>query len=185
MSHRTIQSVDDLAQLPDAELLACVGALRAAIVEAKRRHAMALRERAIPMGSPFAFPTFEWRPKGPQRLDLPTQLRPDTPIDEIPVRASARGVLRELRIFCIEDLSAISEQELLQEDAIGAKTLCRLREILTRVGLDFLPNPNIGPRAQERSKAVPALRSEDRAPAPRGLADSAPVSSLWGRFFYS
>jgi len=178
MSHRTIRSVDDLAQLPDEELLACLGALRAAIVEAKRQHAIALREHMIPSGSPFIFPSFNWRPKGQQRLDSPGQLRPDTPIDEIAVRASAREALRDLSIFCIEDLSAISEQELLKEEAIGAKTVGRLREMLARVGLDFLPNPNIEERAHERSKAVLALPSEARALALRGLADSALVSAL-------
>jgi hypothetical protein len=45
--------------------------LRAAIVEAKRQHAIALREHLVPVDSPFAFSTFNWRPKGPQRLDTP------------------------------------------------------------------------------------------------------------------
>ena len=135
-----IRSVDDLAQLPDDELLPCLGALRSAIHEAKRRHAAALRDQQIPQDSVFAFTTFNWRPRGAQRLNLPIQLKPETPIDEISVRASARDALKELSIFCIEDLSAISEQELLKEDAIGPKTLGRLREVLTRVGLDFLPN---------------------------------------------
>jgi len=74
---------------------------------------------------------------------MPIQLSPETPIDEISVRASARDALKELSIFCIEDLSAISEQELLKEVAIGPKTLGRLREVLSRVGLDFLPNPQV------------------------------------------
>ncbi len=178
MSHRTIQSIDDLAQLPDGELLACLGALRAAIVEAKRQHAVALREHLLPVDAPFSFRSFNWRPKGPQRLDTPAQLKPETPIDEIAVRASAREALRELSIFCVEDLSAISEQELLQEEAIGAKTVGRLREILAHVGLDFLPNPNTRERAREHSKAVLALSYEARALALRGLEDSAPVSAL-------
>jgi hypothetical protein len=178
MSARTIQCIDDLAQLPNEELLACLGALRLTIVEAKRQHAVALRERVIPAGLPFAFPSFNWRPKGPQRLNTPIRLQPDTPIDEIPVRASAREALRELSIFCIEDLSEISEQELLREEGIGAKTVGRLRAILARVGLDFLPNPNIEERAHEQSKAVLALPSEARALTLRGLADSAPVSAL-------
>jgi hypothetical protein len=178
MSYRIIRTVDDLAQLPDEELLASLGALRAAIVEAKRQHGVAVREHVIPSGSPFTFPSFNWRPKGPQRLDTPVQLKPETPIDELAVRASAREALRELSIFCIEDLSAISEQELLNEEAIGARTVGRLREMLARVGLDFLPNPNVEERAHEQSKAVLALPSDARALALRGLVDSAFVSSL-------
>ncbi|MDM0002311.1 hypothetical protein QTI24_27155 [Variovorax sp. J22P240] len=137
----TIRSVGDLAQLPDDELLACLGRLRAAIHEAKRKHAAARREARIPADKAFEFHTFEWRPKGPQRLAAPSKLSPQTPIEEIPVRASAREALSELNIFCVDDLSAISEQELMMKQAIGAKTLNRLREVLACVGLDFLPNP--------------------------------------------
>ncbi|MDM0073451.1 hypothetical protein QTH90_03605 [Variovorax sp. J2P1-59] len=138
---RTIRSVDDLAQLPDDELLACLGQLRAAIHEAKRKHAAARREARISADTAFEFHVFEWRPKGPQRLDAPIKLSPQTPVEEIPVRASAREALCKLNIFCVEDLSAISEQELMMKEAIGAKTVNRLREVLARVGLDFLSNP--------------------------------------------
>lgn len=143
----TIRSVDDLAQLPDDELLACLGALRSAIQQAKRQHAAAARSRIGSEAAPFAFFSFDWRPRGAQRLDMPTHLGPETPIDEVPVRASAREALKQLNIVCVEDLSAISEQELLHEEAIGAKTVGRLREILGRVGLDFLPDPDAAPAA--------------------------------------
>jgi Bacterial RNA polymerase, alpha chain C terminal domain len=150
MPTRTIQSVSDLAQLPDDELLGCIGALRAAIHEAKRRHAIARRQDPA-MDSRFTFTSFDWSPRGVQRLSTPVRLTPATPIDEISVRASAREALKELNIFCIEDLAEISEQELLKEEAIGPKTLARLREILARVRLDFLPNPNS--EEGERSRA--------------------------------
>jgi hypothetical protein len=136
-----IHSVADIARLPDDELLPCLGALRSAIHEAKRQYAAALRERALPDDSCFNFESFTWRPRGAHRFNLPIHLGPETPIDEIPVRASARDALKELSIFCIEDLSAISEEELLKEEAIGPKKLGRLREVLSRVGLDFLPDP--------------------------------------------
>ncbi|MDM0014568.1 hypothetical protein QTH87_19150 [Variovorax sp. J22P168] len=142
----TIRTVDDLAQLPDAELLACFGALRSAIHEARRRHAAALREKRIAADAAFRFASFDWRPRGAQRFSMPANLSPDTPIDEISMRIGAREALKKLSIFCIDDLSAISEQELLQEEAIGAKTVGRLREALTRVGLDFMAN--VGEPAQ-------------------------------------
>jgi hypothetical protein len=148
-----IHSVDDLAQLPDDELLPCLGALRSAIHEAKRQYAAALRERQLPQDSRFNFQSFTWRPRGAHRFNLPIHLTPETPIDEISVRASAREALKDLRIFCIEDLSAISEQELLKEEAIGPKTLGRLREVLSRVGLDFLPDPET-PQSQTSQKDV-------------------------------
>ncbi|MDM0107647.1 hypothetical protein QTH97_22050 [Variovorax sp. J22R24] len=140
---RTIRSISDLAQLPDDELLACLGQLRAAIHEAKRKHAAARREARVPADEALEFHTFEWRPKGPQRLAAPTKLSLQTPVEEIPVRARARArdALSQLHIFCVEDLSAISEQELMMKEGIGAKTLNRLREVLACVGLDFLSNP--------------------------------------------
>jgi hypothetical protein len=147
----TIRTVDDLAQLPDAQLLACFGALRTAIHEAKRQHADALRDHLIPSGSPFEFRAFDWRPRGSQRFNMPAQLSPETPIDEISMRSGAREALRNLSIFCIDDLSAISEQELLNEEAIGAKTVGRLREALARVGLDFLPNASAAGSGPGRS----------------------------------
>ena len=70
------------------------------------------------------------------------------------MRAKARGALFELNIFCVEDLSAISEQELMMTDAIGAKTVNRLREVLACVGLDFLPDPSDEVAAFEGSRAV-------------------------------
>jgi hypothetical protein len=153
----TIRSVDDLAQLPDDELLACLAALRTAIHEAKRQHAAAFREHQPADRPAFSLHSFDWRPRGAQRLDMPAQLSPETPIDEIPVRASARDALKNLSIFCIDDLSAISEQELLQEEAIGAKTIGRLREFLGRVGLDFLPDPDGADRAQSQQRIVATL----------------------------
>jgi len=151
---RTIRTVDDLAQLPDAELLACFGALRTAIHEARRQHADALREGLIPRSSPFEFHAFDWRPRGSQRFSMPPQLSPETPIDEITMRSAARDALKNLSIFCIDDLSAISEQELLSEEAIGSKTVGRLREALARVGLDFLPNATAVPVASGKTANV-------------------------------
>jgi len=156
---RTIRTVDDLAQLPDTELLACFAALRSAIQEARRQHADALRECLIPSGSPFEFHSFDWRPRGSQRFNMPAQLSPETPIDEISMRSVARDALRNLSIFCIDDLSAISEQELLNEEAIGAKTVGRLREVLARVGLDFLPNATILPNPARRAAAAASVAS--------------------------
>lgn len=172
--YRTIRSVDDLAQLPDEELLACLGALRSAIQEAKRQHAAATRARPAPGPAAFSFFSFDWRPRGSQRLDMPAHLGPETLIDEVPVRASARDALKNLSIFCIEDLSAISEQELLHEEAIGSKTVGRLREILTRVGMDFLPDPDAAlamPEPATDSEPLPAsldtTGAEAAAPAPQ------------------
>lgn len=175
---RQIRTINDLAQLPDEELRACLGALRSAILEARRSHAIAVRERVISAETPFHFPHFNWHPKPSLPLDAPLGLGRETPIDEIPLRTDVRKVLTARSIYCIEDLSAISEWELMAQGSIGSNTLSRLRNALAQVGLEFLPNPNQRQRAIEQSKAVLALSSEARSSALRGLRDSASVSSL-------
>ncbi|SCK22474.1 Bacterial RNA polymerase, alpha chain C terminal domain [Variovorax sp. HW608] len=128
--------------------------------------------------TPFVFSTFSWRPKRAQRLDGLSRLTPETLIDELPLRPIVRHALKELKIFCIEDLSAISEGELLNEQAIGRSTINRLQDVLARVGLEFSPNPDSRQRALEESKAVLALSPEARTSALRRVKDSATPSSL-------
>ena len=136
----TIRSVNDLAQLPDDQLLGCLKALRAAIHREKQAHSAALRAHRIPAGSPFAFESFDWSPRGAQRWDI-AQVEPQTPVEELLVRAGARDALKRLHIFCLEDLSATTGRGLLDEQAIGVKTVARLRETLVRANLDFLQDP--------------------------------------------
>lgn len=154
MHQLEITSLNDLAQIPDEELLGCLGALHAAIIEAKRCHTVLKRDGLIAPDAPFKFQSFAWHPKRSQRLDAIGRISPETPIEEIPIRPSAREALRALNILCVEDLSAISEEELFDEAAIGKKTLARLREILARVDLDFLPSPDEEIRRREQSKAM-------------------------------
>ncbi|SEA98358.1 hypothetical protein [Variovorax sp. YR216] len=163
--------------MPDSELQACLSALRKAVVEAKRIHAVSQREGMVTGETPFVFSSFNWRPKAAQRLDTPL-LGPETPIEEIPLRASVHQVLKELGIFRIEDLSAISESELLSEESIGRGTITRLREALAQAGMAFSPDPDATRRALDQTRAVLALSPEARASALRGLKDSSPLSSL-------
>ena len=137
---RRIESVQDLAQLPPEELLPCLRALRGAIGEARRKRAEDRREGRVAADAPLSFPAFDWYPRGSRRVSLPARIDPSTPIDEIPIRSGARAALKSLGIFYLEDLSAITERELLVKESIGRHTAGLLREVLLRVGLDFLPN---------------------------------------------
>ncbi|MDM0033394.1 hypothetical protein QTI33_14760 [Variovorax sp. J22P271] len=137
---RRIESVQDLAQLPPEELLPCLRALRDAIGEARRKRAEDRREGRVAADAPFSFPAFDWYPRGSRGGELPARVDPSTPIEEIPMRTGARAALNSLGIFYLEDLSAITERELMVKESIGRHTAERLREVLLRVGLDFLPN---------------------------------------------
>lgn len=178
MNGPTLRSIDDLAQLADGELASCLKSLRTAILEAKRQHAVALREGAITPDQKFSFLSFTWRPRRARRVDCFSRLAHDTPIDDIALRPSARHALRQHGICWIEDLSQISEQELLLEEAIGPRTMCTLRAVLESVGLEFLPNPDARGRAFEQSRAVLALSAAARQQALLQLDDGAPVAAL-------
>jgi len=137
---RRIESIQDLAQLPPEELLPCLRALRNAIGEARRKRAEDSRERRIAPDAPLSFPAFDWYPRAARQSNLPVRVDPATPIEEIPMRTGARAALNSLGIFYLEDLSVISERELLVKESIGRHTAELLRETLRRAGLDFLPN---------------------------------------------
>ncbi|MBB3182250.1 hypothetical protein [Variovorax sp. Sphag1AA] len=154
-----------------------MAALRTAVMEARRVHAISQQEGVVSSATPFAFHSFNWRPKTANRLDTPL-LSPETPIEELPLRKSVHEAFKALNIYCIEDLSAISEGELLAEVSIGRKTTNRLREILAGLGMEFSPNPDHRQRALDQSKAIQALSYEARAVALRDLKDSSPTASL-------
>ena len=178
---RTFRTIADLAKVPEAELTACLASLHRGLVEARRQHAAALREGLIAPDAPFEFEAFTWKPKGGRSAStsvIAEGLGPETPIRELPVRPRVQFVLHQRNIFCLEDLSAISEHELLCGDGVGVKTVGRLREMLAAIGLAFQPNPDARGRAFEESRSLRAMPEPCRAEALLGLADDAPLSHL-------
>ncbi|MDM0084854.1 DNA-directed RNA polymerase subunit alpha C-terminal domain-containing protein [Variovorax sp. J31P179] len=127
----TITTLNDLAQLPDGELVACLSGIRAAIHKAKQAHAKAQAEGRAP--PPVHLPAYVWRAR-PSSHRKP---RPDMPIDDLGMRVSISSALKELGIVYLEDLAEIDEQELLGHDAIGVRTVARLRDALQQAGLGF------------------------------------------------
>lgn len=135
-----IRSINDLAQLPDDELRACLTAMAKAIQAQRAEHAARLTNAAPPLRPRFNFQSFDWQAHS-NRLDIQARLQPDALIDELPLRPAVKARLRELSIYCLEDLAAISEEELLAQDEIGGNTVAKLRALLGRAALDFLPAP--------------------------------------------
>ena len=129
----TITTLNDLAQLPDSELMACLSGLRSAIHKAKRAHADA--HAAGRKEAAFNFTSYEWRPRHSNR-SVPHP-RPDMPIDELGLRVSISSALKEIGIFYIEDLTEADEEELLNHEAIGVRTTARLRDVLQQASLSF------------------------------------------------
>ncbi|MDM0022327.1 hypothetical protein [Variovorax saccharolyticus] len=132
---QTIRSVDDLAKLPDAELLACFQALRRAILQARCHHAAAVREGRAAAASTVAFDAFSWSPRGGHSRTRQAPIKPDTPLTEISMRVKTREALHRLHIYCVEDLSETTEAELMGMEEIGIGTVAKVRGILSSVGL--------------------------------------------------
>ncbi|MDM0073474.1 hypothetical protein QTH90_03720 [Variovorax sp. J2P1-59] len=134
----TFRSIDDLARLDDRALASCLRRLRTAIAEARHRHAVALQQGLLSAGCTFTFSSFTWRPDQAGPTGRTEPLHASTPIDELGLRPRAVETLKDLHVFLVEDLSAISEEELRAREAIGARTLMVLRDALAHTGLAFL-----------------------------------------------
>ncbi|MDM0109067.1 DNA-directed RNA polymerase subunit alpha C-terminal domain-containing protein [Variovorax sp. J22R24] len=158
----TFRSIDDLAQLDDRALAICLRRLRTAISEARHRHAVALQQGLLSRGSTFSFSSFTWRPDQSGLIGRTEPLHASTPIDDLGLRMRAVETLKELHVFLIEDLSAISEEELKTREAIGSRTLMVLRDALARTGLAFLP-VEVRTRAHAKRRTCPERRFHDAA----------------------
>lgn len=155
---RTISTLNDLAQLPDSELIACLSGIRAAIHKAKRAYASS-QNAGRKEAAPFTFTSYEWRPRQSTRSS--PRPRPDMPIDELGLRVSISSALKEIGICYVEDLSEADEDELLKHEAIGVRTTARLRDVLQQASLSF------------REPAT------DQAVRAKGIAPSPRVATAW------
>ena len=167
----TLRTIDDLPQLHADALDACLAGLRDAILDSRQRYAAALNAGLLSRGSEFSFSSFTWLPAGDRRTKKRGPVGPATPIDDLELRTRAVLGLKELHVFCVEDLSAISEEELQAQDAIGTQAMRVLREALAQTGLAFLPS-------LDQSRSVLALPGEVRQQVLRTLDDAAPASAL-------
>lgn len=175
---RTIRAVSDLAALSDVELQHCLLGLRAAIQARRRAHAEAIASGSLPADTPLGFDEYVWKPAEKRREDWAQQVERTTPIAELPIRRRAVHQLLHLRILALEDLSAISERELMTVKDMGGTTATRLRELLQAVGLGFAEHPDPETADYARNRALRLLPTEQRAAARAGLTDDAPLSRL-------
>jgi Phage integrase protein. len=157
---REIRTLADFLDVPEEELHRCLRAFRQAVQQAKSDRTDAVRE-----GKPaeaIKFDTFVWEPQDREAQDIGT-LQGTTPIEELPLRPVTRHRLRELSIYCLEDLSEVSESELRRMPDMGATMVARLRELLNAIGMDFKPNPNPVAAMYDRNRLNRKLSFEERA----------------------
>lgn len=148
VKRRIIRTVTDLAQLEDTELASCLKGLRQALQKQRSRHAAAIAAGDVPPGSPVPFDEYVWQPRDSADAPADAVLQGDTPVDDLPLKPQARHALRELRILCLEDASAVTEIELRRTGGIGGTTVVKLRDLLAATGLTFAPGPWVSAFAQ-------------------------------------
>jgi len=175
---KTIRTVADLAALTDEDLQRCLSALRAAIRERRNVHSDMLAQGRLPASTPLRFDEFVWKPSERPRADRTLQVQRTTPIVDLPIRRRAVHRLVELHVLALEDLSAISERELLAVPDLGRTTIARLREYLGTVGLDFGEHPDPQTAEYVRNQMLRRLPTEQRTSVRHGLPDEAPITRL-------
>ncbi len=169
---REIRTLSDFLDIPEEELHRCLRAFRQAVQQAKADRADAVR-----LGKPakaIKFDTFVWEPQDREAQDVGT-LQGTTPIEELPLRPVTRHRLRELSIYCLEDLSEVSENELKCMPDVGATMVAKLRELLNAIGMDFKPNPNPVSAMYERNRLNRKLSFEERA---RSITDDSHLTDV-------
>ena len=178
-SHQSyrIESLADLARVPTSQLSRCLKALGQDLSRKRAQHLDGVSARLLP-DKPFTYPGFTWNPPLSPRHAEPIGLKPETPIRHLPVRPSARIRLEDLNVYCLEDLSAISEGEVARERDIGQTTVDKLRGWLHQIGLAFLPHPNPVRQRHFRSRVLRSLPPEALAEARDGLPDDAELAQL-------
>lgn len=155
-----IRTLSDFVDIPEGDLPSCLSAFRKAILQAKADRAAAARD-----GKPsqsVKLEAFVWAPQDREVKDV-GNLQGTTSIEELPLRPVTRHRLRELSIYCLEDLSEVSESELRRMPDMGATMVARLRELLNAIGMDFKPNPNPVAAMYDRNRLNRKLSFEERA----------------------
>ena len=166
-----IRSLADFVNVPDSELVRCLDAFRLAILREKLRRET-LSHGAVACGENFT--EFVWLPKS-DKDPWDREYTPETPIKALPIRNEATSRLRELNIYCLEDLAEISAAELRVLPGMGVATVIRLGEVLQRIGLAFGPNPNPQAAMYERSRA---LREQSESSSSNSINPGSHVAEL-------
>lgn len=172
-----IASLEDLVNLPDDQLRPCLAALATHIRRIRRRRASATAQGLGQADALAPAAPFVWT-RVPRKTDLVPVVAGDTPLEQLKLRRRALFRLREMNIYCLEDLAEATEREVAVIRDLGPTTRARLRGWLQAIGLDFKPEENWLRREEATARALRELPPEARANALQGLDDAAPAASL-------
>lgn len=177
MAQAHLKHVGDFLDVPDNELAACLNAFRLFVLRTKADRRAAemegLPHDSIPMES------FCWNPRDHlENQNIPPE--GTTPLEDLPLRHSVRETLRTMNVFCLEDLSEVTEREFHAMRDVGALTVEKIRALLASVGLAFKPPADPEARLREKNrvarKVAPSARlasiTDDSSVAELGLTAS-------------
>lgn len=166
-----IRSFEDFVALPDSELARCLDAFRLDILREKARRETLSSDTGAVAGSLTQSEAMHKSDKDRWKGEFARE----TPIDALPIRYNAIACLKNLNIYCVEDLSEISAAELRVLPGMGLSTATRLGEVLQRFGLTFKGNPNPVAAMYERSHA---LRGQNRSSSEMPIDPESHIAEL-------
>lgn len=172
MARVHLKHVGDFLDVPDHELAACLNAFRLFVLRTKADRRAAEME-GLPHSS-MPMESFCWNPRGqPENQNAPPE--GTTPLEELPLRHSARQALRAMNVFCLEDLSEVSEREFHALRDVGALTVEKIRGLLASVGLTFKPSADPEARLREKNRVARKIAPSTRLAS---ITDDSNVAEL-------
>lgn len=144
-----IRSLQDFATVPKPQLMLCVKALLSAVRDATP-------------GSPITELTVDVSPR-PIRRSGDGPLSGATQLSELRLRRESVAALAQQNIYCIEDLTLISADEVLAMPGMGRTGVALLRDALQAVGLTFGVHDDEERAMWARARAAHATPASVRA----------------------
>lgn len=167
-----IRKLSDFLEIPEGELHRCLNSFRMAVLKAKADR-MALQQNGKAQEG-INFDSFVWRQNvTDETLDL--GLHPATPVDELPIRHKVKTALKNMNVFALEDLSEVTESELLMISNSGRITVEKLRSMLAKIGLMFKSETDPAQKLQTENRLARRLPAADRL---KSVTNESSVSEL-------
>ena len=173
-----IDELNDLVALTDADLVACLTALRQELIAQRWKHEAAVASGAVSDGVSFRFDRFVWKRATRSGKPWAGPIGADTPIADLPFPRRPLDSLRAHGMEFLRDLAKACERDLLSYQDLGPTTVAELRRLLEGVGLAFATPPANEAGERQLNVALRQLSAEDLRAARAQLDDAAPTSRL-------
>ncbi|WP_342616565.1 hypothetical protein [Rhodoferax sp. GW822-FHT02A01] len=185
MAYRIVEisTIQDFLSVPSEDLGACLKAFQAHIEKVKLEMTDA---RHLGASQVTAMRCFTWQRRSTDRsTERPVVVTGSTALRDLGVKPAAVFRLRELNIYCLEDCSEVSQDELMATPDIGHKTVLSIRESLNAIGMDFKEHPNPRRAANNRARLLRNVPLSERGKSINATSEIAQLgltTSTFSRF---